>query len=76
MASIIRRKWRDKCGIAFSERAELEHKGWNAYIRSIGYSYSGSTGKASRNDRAKLHHNLVCFDDLCEEDKRKDEADL
>jgi hypothetical protein len=76
MASVIRKKWRDECGIAFPERAELEHKGWNAYMRSIGYSYSGSTGKASRNDRAKLHHDLVCFDDLSEEDKRKDEADL
>jgi hypothetical protein len=76
MASIIRKKWRDECGIVFSERAELEHKGWNAYMRSIGYSYSGSTGKASRNDRAKLHPDLVCFDDLSEEEKRKDEADL
>jgi hypothetical protein len=76
MASVIHKKWRDVCGIAVSERAELEHKRWNAYMRSIGYSYSGSTDKASRNDRAKLHHDLVCFDDLSEEEKRKDEADL
>jgi hypothetical protein len=76
MASVIHKKWRDACGIAFSERSELEHKRWNTYMRSIGYSYSGSTDKASRNDRAKVHHNLVCFGDLNEEDKRKDEADL
>jgi hypothetical protein len=76
MASVIRKKWRDERGIAFSGRAELEHKGWNAYMRSIGYSYSGSTDKASRNDRARLHHDLVAFDKLSEEEKRKDEAYL
>lgn len=59
-----------------TEWVELEHKGWNAYMRSIGYSYSGSTDKASRNDRARLHHDLVCFDDLSEAEKRKDDADL
>jgi hypothetical protein len=71
IAWVIRKKWRDVCGIAMSERTELEHKGWNAYMRSVGYSYG-----PARNDRAKLHHDLVCFDDLSEEDKRKDEADL
>jgi uncharacterized protein (UPF0297 family) len=76
LAWVIRKKWRDVCEIDRQERTELEHKGWNSYMRSIGYSYSGSTEKASRNDRAKLHHNLVCFDKLSEAEKHKDEADL
>jgi hypothetical protein len=76
LAWVIRKNWRDACGIDHAERAELEHKGWNAYMRSIGYSYSGSTDKTTRNDRARLHHDLVAFDLLSEEDKRKDEADL
>jgi hypothetical protein len=76
LAWVIRKKWRDVCGIAMPERAELEHKGWNAYMRSIGYSSSGSTDKASRNDRAKLHHDLVSFDKLSDAEKHKDEADL
>jgi hypothetical protein len=76
LAWVIRKKWRDVCGIAMPERTELEHKGWNAYMRSIGYSYSGSTDETSRNDRAKLHHDLVCFDKLSEAEKHKDAADL
>jgi hypothetical protein len=75
LAWVIRKKWRDACGIAQPERTELEHKGWNAYTRSIGYSYSGSTDKASRNDLAKLHHDLVCFDKLSEAEKHKDDVD-
>ncbi len=50
----------------------LEHRRWNAYMRSEGYVYSGSKDKRSRNNLGKMHHNLVCFDDLPEEDKRKD----
>lgn len=45
----------------------MEHRRWNAYMRSEGYVHS-----AKRNDLAKMHHNLVNFDDLSEEDKRKD----
>lgn len=55
-----------------SER--IEHRRWNAYMRSEGFVYSGSTDKASRDDLAKMHHNLVPFDALSEEDKRKDSA--
>ncbi len=50
----------------------LEHRRWNAYMRSEGYVYSGSKDKASRNNLGKMHHNLVCYEDLPEEDKRKD----
>ena len=50
----------------------LEHRRWNAYMRSEGYIYSGSPERNSRNDLAKMHHNLVPYDTLGEEDKRKD----
>jgi len=41
-------------------------------MRSIGYVYSGSEDPSTRNDLAKMHHNLVCFDRLTQEDKDKD----
>ena len=50
----------------------LEHRRWNAYMRSEGYVYSGSTNKNSRNDLAKMHNDLVSFETLTEEEKRKD----
>lgn len=50
----------------------LEHRRWNAYMRSEGYVYSGSREKSSRNDLARMHHNLVDFDDLTTEVKRID----
>ena len=43
----------------------LEHRRWNAYVRSEGYVWGGSTDKAlGRNDLAKKHNNLVPFWDL------------
>lgn len=85
MASALHMVARIACGIAGAEKKEgeltgaekdaierLEHRRWNAYTRSIGYVYSGSPDKSSRNDLGKMHHNLVIFDDLSEEDKRKD----
>ena len=50
----------------------LEHRRWNAYMRSEGYIFSGSTDESSRNDLAKMHHDLVDFSSLTEEEKRKD----
>lgn len=50
----------------------LEHRRWNAYMRSEGYIYSGSKEKSSRNDLAKMHNDLVSFNELSEEEKRKD----
>ena len=84
MASALHRHLRSKLGVAdfddidavseqerdLSER--IEHRRWNAYMRSEGFVYSGSPEKASRDDLAKMHHNLVPFDALSEEDKRKD----
>lgn len=52
--------------------AQLEHCRWNAYMRSIGYIYSGSPDKSSRNDLGKMHHNLVCYTDLGDGDQQKD----
>ena len=51
---------------------KLEHCRWNAYMRSDGFIYSGSKDKASRNNLAKMHNNLVSFDELTEEVKRLD----
>lgn len=52
----------------------VEHRRWNAYMRSEGYCYSGSRDKQSRNDLAKLHNDLVPFGALTEEEKAKDDV--
>ena len=52
----------------------IEHCRWNAYMRSIGYVWSGSYDKSSRNDLALMHHNLVAFDKLPDSDKDKDDV--
>ena len=85
VASAIHSRARKACNIpgAFKKADELtteerdvteclEHRRWNAYMRSEGYVYSGSKDKSSRNDLAKMHHDLVSFDELSEEEKRKD----
>ena len=50
----------------------LEHCRWNAYMRSIGYVYSGSKDAATRNDLGKMHHNLVQYEELTEQEQNKD----
>ena len=42
-------------------------------MRSEGYIYSGSTDPGSRNDLGKLHNDLVSYNLLAEEVKRKDD---
>lgn len=87
MASAIHMNVRDKLGIPGANKNEedlteeeikilepLEHCRWNAYMRSEGYIYSGSPDKESRNDLAKMHHNLIVFEDLTLEDKLKDRS--
>ena len=87
MASAIHMKARIACGIPGANKTEeeltgeeqktietLEHRRWNAYMRAEGYVYSGSNDKSSRNDLAKMHHDLVDFSSLTEEEKRKDSA--
>lgn len=85
MASAIHMKARLACGISGEEKdpdsltekeiediARLEHRRWNTYLRSEGYIFSGTTDKASRNDLAKMHPDLVSYDDLPKEEKQKD----
>lgn len=85
MAVAIHMKAREKCGISGSSKKEkeltveerdiienLEHRRWNAYTRADGYVYSKSRDKSSRNDLGKMHHDLVPFSALSEEEKRKD----
>ena len=85
MASAIHMKARIQCGIPGADKREdelteeernvievLEHRRWNAYMRAEGYVFSGAKDKSSRNDLAKMHHDLVDFSSLTEEDKRKD----
>ena len=87
VASAIHFEMRRRCGLPWAGKTEqeltpaerdalevLEHRRWNAYMRSEGYIYSGSTDKASRNDLAKAHNDLVPFSWLSEEEKRKDSA--
>ncbi len=85
MASAIHMRARIACGILDPNQREedlteeerntievLEHRRWNAYMRAEGYVFSGSKDKSSRNDLAKMHHDLVDFSSLTEEEKRKD----
>jgi hypothetical protein len=85
MAATIHDDAKKLCGIAGASKKvdeqadeerdvleDLEHRRWNVYMRSEGYIYSGSPEKASRNDLAKKHHNLIPFAQLSDEDKRKD----
>lgn len=85
IASAIHMKARKMCGIPGAEKRgeelteeeqlvieALEHRRWNAYMRSEGYIFSGSTDPSSRNDLAKMHHDLVDYATLAEEEKRKD----
>lgn len=85
MASAIHMSARITCKIPGAEKTEkeltpeenegikrLEHRRWNAYMRAEGYVYSGSPDKSSRNDLGKMHHDLINFAELSEEDKQKD----
>ncbi len=85
IALAIHAKAKARCGIPGAQKSDeelteqerleleiLEHRRWNAYMRSEGYIYSGSPEKSSRNDLGKMHHDLVNFDSLTEEEKRKD----
>ena len=85
MATAIHREARIFCGIPGAHKTEealtleerdiiepLEHRRWNAYMRSEGFVYSGSKEESSRNDLGKMHNDLVHFEDLSEEERRKD----
>lgn len=84
-ASAIHNKVRVECKISGAEKDEkdltpeekkvitiIEHRRWNAYVRSCGYIYSGSKEKSSRSDLAKVHNCLVPFDELSDKYKQMD----
>ena len=52
---------------------KLEHRRWNAYMRTEGYVFSGSLEKRSRNNLGKMHHCLVTFNLLSPEEQQKDD---
>lgn len=81
VASVIRRKLRIELGIPGIEKApadrtpeervaiqKMEHAGWNAYMRTEGYCWA-----PQRDDLAKLHPNLVPFDQLPPEIQQLDD---
>ena len=81
VASVIHSKMKKECNIpgstkSISERTdaekrffrELEHKRWNAYVRSDGFVYA-----PIRDKLAKTHNLLVPFDKLPYEEQIKDD---
>lgn len=81
VASAIHKKMKHYCKVPGIEKKSnertkeetiqlrmLEHRRWNAYMRSEGYTYS-----PVRNDLAKQHNLLVRFSELSEEDQIKDD---
>ncbi len=86
IASAIHREMKILCGIPGANKKtedrneeelwglrRLEHRRWNAYMRSEGYCFGGDKTPAGRNDLAKIHHCLVPFDELSLKDQRKDD---
>lgn len=81
IASAIHKKMKIECGIPGAEKSveertetekwalrNLEHRRWNAYIRSEGFTYA-----PVRNNLAKTHHCLVPFDQLPRKEQEKDD---
>lgn len=58
IATAIHEKYRKAERMDEETSSIVEHMRWNAYMRTEGYVFSGSYEKDSRNDRAKIHHNL------------------
>ena len=89
VASALHRYAKLHCGIPGVEKTQqeltaaerdaleaLEHRRWNAYMRAQGYIYSGSKDKDSRNDLGKMHHDLINYKELSDNEKRKDSAQV
>ncbi|MDO5479854.1 MAG: hypothetical protein Q4G23_11915, partial [Clostridia bacterium] len=81
IASALHRRMKIACGVpgankAVADRSEeekinlrkLEHRRWNAYMRSEGYTFA-----EKRNNLAKTHNCLVTFDKLTREEQEKDD---
>ncbi len=86
IASAIHRKMKQECKIPGIEKApelrteeelwairRLEHRRWNAYMRSEGYVYAGTQDPKARDDMAKMHHCLVPFEKLPLKEQVKDD---
>lgn len=86
VASVIHSTMKKKCRIPGADLAPddrapddrqalrvLEHRRWNAYMRSEGYVYGGTIEPDGRFDLAKQHNCLVTFDQLPEKEKIKDD---
>ena len=63
----LHKSWMNRSAEEIASIARLEHRRWNAYMRSEGFCYS-----PRRNDLAKTHNLLIPFDKLTEDEKRKD----
>ncbi len=72
-ATAIYDLYRENENISNELASFYEHLRWNAYMRTEGYIFSGSTDAKTRNDRAKMHHNLVRQSLLNTGDVEKDE---
>ena len=81
IASALHHKYKIYCGVPGADKApeerteqdrealrRLEHRRWNAYMRSVGYVYA-----EVRNEMAKTHNCLVPFDQLSEKEQKKDD---
>lgn len=86
VASAIHHKMKEMCGIPGAEKKpedrsndelwkirKLEHRRWNAYMRSEGYVYGGTVEPCGRNDLAKMHNYLVPFAELPLKIQEKDD---
>ncbi len=72
IATAIHQRYRQAEGVNKETDAIFEHMRWNAYMRTEGYIYSGSPDSSSRNDKAKMHHNLHPYEQLDAESRKKD----
>lgn len=66
-----RDRWSCTCSRCMFRR-ELEHRRWNAYMRTEGYIPSPHNDINDKRALAKVHGNLVPFGDLGQEDREKD----
>ena len=66
-----RDRWSCKCEKCMLRR-ELEHRRWNAYMRTEGYIPSPGNDINDKRSLAKVHGNLVPFAELSQEDREKD----
>ena len=67
VASAMHIKAREACRIPEEIKPEVEHRRWNAYMRSEGYIFNDT-----RNDLGKMHHDLIDYSSLLSKEAQKD----